>query len=768
MAVMTLANSIVTKQDLTNCIRLFKDIQLSEEKKVLQVVAQKEVIDIDILLIGYLILFKDLLPQLNISLILPHNTATGESDGLDYKLKQYGIYAQLMTGQHVFSLRYGNQEIDFDFRKDFRLSKRFMLLLLVSERQMNVYKAVFEESLSAEQLKIGLNEVGWHKTSENLYADLNSALRKRANPSERIEAIKELGRIAFYKSLNNAKVLSFYLDPHYRENPSYRNQELQAGSLSSRQEVDKRIYDAYDFFHNVKPVFDELSQLPLIYHIVFATLTSSELLPGALTEATKSTFQQTLFNLWGFTQDLVHGINELAKNILEHASPAPGIITTRLVRQRRYKAFRDLDTPEVSFLKDFLDHLPTNKQEPEALLELHIADLGIDGILPKLRESTVDMFKDLPTGDVLFSSLEEDLKLFENGIIRLNHLLDVSKQALLNQQSKRSIAHFGLLTFSKLIDTNDGAILLSSVGHSQPDTAIVSKGLTGSYPRVEFGTHFYVMLPVNAKRSVKPHLHHPIRLPAETSAVDIRGMEGLLAYQQLWLNDKNNSNAKISEQSIFLLNYKTELFIIRDRDNELVFWNNFSKSLQKFLKTNSQGKPYLVVMDLSNVELDGTQLFRILGRWENNFPKINLLVTNLQTEKFLELLKITRFFYYRNPKIGFWNAYSATLIYHFLQHENGRRFYFTDALWGSNEQDFMKLNRVISHNHFNAVNTITQIEDTTTGSVNLSTHNELIFFQQNILLPFDVLLYGPDKLTLFEHNALFLLQNKMTSENPQE
>ncbi|MCD4705263.1 hypothetical protein K8R66_04275, partial [bacterium] len=195
-----------------------------------------------------------------------------------------------------------------------------------------------------------------------------------------------------------------------------------------------------------------------------------------------------------------------------------------------------------------------------------------------------------------------------------------------------------------------------------------------------------------------------------------------------------------------------------------------------------KGRDKLVCIDFFNAvhsNISASQLFRFLGKWELNFPNIQLIVFNIKTKLIFELKLINDFYASLNGNIDYWNDKKATLIYSYeeLEREENKtkkkepnRFYFTDILFGKNEQDFKYINDKISSNYFNAITKDRNFFDNYLNKKSIEEKWEgklpkQLFDAANTILPFDLLIKDSfsDK-PLFIFNTETLLQNRMGEE----
>ena len=344
--------SYTTQKDIENCIIAF--YELPKENSHLQIRFTEQIDEIDILLIAYLILFKELKPNLKITVRLNSDV----NDDLKSKLYQYLIYAFLMTGKSVFTIEkelINNNENSREFyinensppkffQRYFALSESFMPILLVGKlpdnKSIDLYDLLFNEKL--EGLKEIPENVDFDNNDQQQYQNLNRWIKGYytkegkcitlgvIDPSKRLESIRYLSRLAFYNSLRQAKITRFYL---YNDEEKWKS--LQIDKIPHTRNEDGK-YPQIEFFNEIKWIFDDLSTQPPIYHFVYSLLLSSKLLPGAFNDGNKKKIKNILHSLWDFTKDMVGGIKELAKNVREHASPPVGAITGRIYNEQKW------------------------------------------------------------------------------------------------------------------------------------------------------------------------------------------------------------------------------------------------------------------------------------------------------------------------------------------------------------------------------------------------------------------------------------------------
>ena len=168
----------ISNSDINKCIQAFEVVS-KKPHPVLRIVAKKELRDINILLPAYLIIFKWSRPELVIEIILEHNTLSDANNRAPFKLLQHRTYAYLMTSMEVYSVFLGKNRSYQLFIKDnrfygntFVLSDSFMLLLLVTKKNLPLYHLIFEKNSEVDRINwfIGNCPIEWNANPDATYS----------------------------------------------------------------------------------------------------------------------------------------------------------------------------------------------------------------------------------------------------------------------------------------------------------------------------------------------------------------------------------------------------------------------------------------------------------------------------------------------------------------------------------------------------------------------------------------------------------------------
>lgn len=747
----------VSQSTVKNCVDRLMTITKTVSAPKFELIAHEKVIEIDILLIAYFILFKKKFPDLTLTIIL-NSEQQLDIDPILFKLKQYMVYAYITTNQSVFEVKLGGHDksplkINVDSTRPFAdswlvISESFLPFIFVAH---DTYKT-FWETIPPNLENPGFN-IEFDGSNEQLYNNCHQALTKMFIPSNGTELITTLAKIAFYNALEKAKILNFNLS-EAKKNVIDKSiiANLKAGYLSHQSSI--------LFYEKIKPLFVELSKMPPIYHFFYSTLLSTDLVPSKLKNDNQIEFISTLENLWNFTKELLDGLQELAKNIVEHSSDKMGVITGKLYSIETIRELKRTKEKENELLERFLKKSNNPNQKPQiSLLDLNIIDLGNAGI----TETLIHNIKEASSEDEIYKHFAtDDLTILESGKVSLVHFLDPNKGITLMHQAKRATAHLGLLKFAKLVDSNKGILRASTRKREGFGINRDNFPRSSDYDFLPFGTNYNVVLPIDPSIQYKPRIHQPIEIPNETTATEIRGIEDLLTCCVLRLNEPFDFQIEqvVGERVLFcLVPSPTEL---KNRPSEIAIWGKLDKIVKQIRTSNMTS---FIALNLENLRINSSQLFRLIGWWELSHPKLPLIVYNIETEIFLDLKKINDLFLKKTfESLPFWNVNSLILVYSFLKIESRGRFSFVDALWGNDKDDFLKVNGLIRKTNFNTTFLLGDKIDSKFNSASnfikyLPQFN--IFHDEITLLPFDLLLESDNQLTLFEQNAAILLQNEL-------
>lgn len=762
-----LDHSIVRPADLQALSDLSTEFPQPENPVVFQLIitASVEVVDFDPSWLGYLFLLKRNHKGISIILKLPYNYEFRIRPEPIAKLRQYITYAFVFLGMVPISVEAADGKLDFASDKfqenSFVISQRFGVPLFIDKEQPLRYKEIFgntDEAFKTSLLPGAEKEIQWTANADELDATIRRLYRSRSKPGNLEACSRNLGKIAFFRVLSLTWTLTVYLDPDRISDSTKISKNCRAGNLRSTR--GKGEMSALDYFQKVEPIINDIKNRPLIYIFIFNMLLSEEMLPSILDQKNAEEFALNLRKRWSFCLDLVHGLTELAKNIKEHSSTGFGIISSRIATN---KNTGDIEYP---WYDEFLDQLPMfeGKTKHSSILEIQVSDLGNDGIVPKLLKNIESSFyqKNIPAS--IRDIYEQDANRIKNGSVTLPGLLMVNKVSPLNHQSKRAVAHLGLLIFSKLIEENGGQLIaISNSLNGQRESATVPQDRPVIYPKLSRGTIFRFLLPVREGTVYDTRLMHSTDLTPEITQEQVIGLEALLEFD-IKRMDQVYPNEELTGKKI-IFSIVPAPWTPEDHADEFAWWKGFESSLKNIKLVEKDSANKIAHIDMSELRIDASHLFRFLGIWEIQYPKVPLLLSNVDQEQFEKLTEINHHYHLQNPNLDYWNKIAPVIVYSIVKDPKDldRKIYFVDALWGEKPADYFQLNKIIQKYHYNSVTWINKLKGENKGQEMVEQSNFTVppafFYRKHFLLPFDLILELGDGFSLFETNAQFFLQN---------
>lgn len=722
----------------------------------LKIVAKSKVERVDILCIAYLILLKKR-RKINVSLYLIENSRYYEERV--YSLVHYIRHAKLVTGiSELIDLYYGKDQSQLRDDEPIVSSDTFMPCLYFEGGQM-------KDDLFSKIAKFPKISPDEYVTDANA---LHSAIKKniKAKHSDSVGALDEL---FFNEALNNLKILTSY------HKPADSNEKPRTGSFN----------DPQYYYEAVRELLSEEGNdihLGNRMNLMIFTLLSNGILRNIPPDPKQdelnrnsATMLRITKNLWYFTKEFVHGINELAQNIIDHTISKKGVITGRLYSKNQISEF--YNTGENAFVDRYFEDI--EKEHENAIthyLVVNVIDDNPIGVISQLKNN---IGKDLLT----------DVDGTRTGEITFKDLLLSPTSRLKPFQVKRSVAHLGLLIFSRLVRENNGMIIASTEAETSsnlPRTAVVVYGnSTLEIPYAQapcIGTNYSIIIPVIPadKHEINPYIPS---IKERINSVELHNIEGLLKYS---LKDISCQDLKINTlpEEQFPISRSTESPCELSFMGPQIF--NFTGSKISNVIPNAGEEPedqlwHLIEshmpssfisrlncfasIDFETIEINESQLFRFLGKWEEMYPSRSLILYNIKTKLYLEFIRLL-------TSLGdeifskFWSRVSMIIFYNYISIDSESRFYFTDAIWGDNKSDFRFMNKILYNTSYNATQLYFQDEQDWEEKVDdrifdLDEIKSLNVFEQGNLRPFDLMLKAPGGITLFEQNAYVLLNREL-------
>ena len=698
----------------SECIKTFKEIIIDKHNEPeLEIIVKEKINEFDFALIGHLILMKIKFPAIIISLIFQKNAFEDsrikdveKHNHLIWKIRQSMVHAYFASNIEVFSIIDSSGEIaniNTEIKRKgnwFVFSTEFLPIISINEDN---YKGNFEKSVKFLKIKNPISEL---RSEDDFYGYCRDFLIKKINHNNYYQIMAQL---AYYKTLQSARSLRHYL---FYVNKDFEK-KLDRDSIYVGNVQDDSKKRAY--WEEIIPIFKELKNRPPIYSLIFSTLTSSKkFITTEIGNANIEEVSKELIKLWEFTKQLIYGLNELAKNIVEHTTSKHGILTGYITGENEFK--------------------------------INIFDYGNKSIITTLKETTKATFNSLKETSILKQLFNDDYDTLCGKDFKFEYLFNSNQEHLLNQQTKRATIHLGLLILSRLISENKGKLFVSSSDSERVHIYPEKEKSFGYFP---IGTNYQIQLPT--KRG-KINSYNQITSPS------LQNMENALSIEKLLFYGENNDKSQ-KQINIELKNPKES-----GRTFEGAIWNSLITQLSNELSKQPEDNNLICVSfgELHEI-IDASQLFRLLGNWELFYPTKNLIIFDIDIKLYFELLEINKSFLKTGKNLAYWNSDAITLFYSFFKIKDNQKFYFTDALWGKIRNDFIYINTLIQKNNFNALSYHKEFPKKISNyKQNVKNH---FFYNNRALLPFDLLIKDKSNTTIFEHNAKALLCNELKHKN---
>lgn len=696
----------------SDCVNKYLEIVDKDNDKIIfDIISENKINKIDLSFIGHLVLMKKNKSNIQINLVLPYNDLKDiknkNQQSSIWKIMQSMAHVNMSVNDNVFNIKgVGTKFISVNVNefKWFVLSKKFIPIIYLDE---DSYENIFEDCNSLDDEVLNkclydlLNSANF-QSEEYVYQKGRKKLFEYVNDNN---YSKILSYLSFLRSLRDVRILRYYIEYCVNGNKSdnYRIGVVRKDDLKKK------------YYNKVRKVYDEMIAMPPVYSLMMAALTSSGMTSSAINDDNILSESNVIVEIWQFVKELVYGLNELAKNIIEHSSSKKGVLT------------------------GYID----DKGE----LRINVFDHGASSMLYTLKNKTYKLWKKNN-----LDIYKEDYDIIEDKGYKLSYLFESNDKYFLNQQSKRSTAHLGLQIFTKLIKENQGKFRVVS---NDRDNKLLRYDHGFNKNEVSFlspiGTNYQVH--IKTLRKAKAILYDNVEVPEFENVENTINVVELLSY-----GDAENIDKYLGDKLISISLNKLKL---KYRDSEDEMWADFKVKLNERIKRyvqNVEDKDFIVALDLQNVNnyINGSQLFRLLGKWELEYPSINLIVYGLSLDDYHELVKINKVFLSATDKrnISFWNISSVVLFYCHDFFEKNVKIYYANALWGFDVSDYVFINRLIKKNNYNSV---AYYENNDNGiNKNINSVNNLLFYKGKTLLPFDLIISINGK-TIFENNAIALL-----------
>ena len=499
-------------------------------------------------------------------------------------------------------------------------------------------------------------------------------------------------------------------------------------SLNKHRNADESFYYDHELDENGEPdkqhiLFLLRSHAP-IYTFVYCLVHAIDS-PFVDNENGLKDAKKRIRTLFQFTKRFVSGLEELAKNIVEHSETKQGVIAIR--------AYRDGEGGKW-----------------DRNLETFVFDYGAVGIIPTLindLENDIPIEVDMQNAEGPLKEAREDLDMLHNQYT-LAKFFTPGGTFRLTRQIRREMAHLGLLHFMSLIRSNNGLCRISTTGTDGKRDPYGDIGLE-EYELSE-GTSFAFFLPVSRHFSETGKIGANRLSSMETEQLTL-SQQAIAAMPQIFSIDKIET---VRMRSFFPNDGK--IIKINSRVQEKVF-------LEKIPFDGSEHD--FRVIDFGGFEFVETSLLRILSMISEKSDQ-KIIGINIDSEVLIGMIddNTTYMKFISNGTIPFWIQDKSMLIYSRMEDKG---FYFADFLYGGSERAFFGVNRIVSSVFPNLVSIVSDCDDMMVANTEDAFGEGYCddppvrdYFYKKTLLPFDMLIKS-DERSLFSHNLLTVVLSRL-------
>ncbi|WP_433831329.1 hypothetical protein [Flavobacterium anhuiense] len=439
-----------------------------------------------------------------------------------------------------------------------------------------------------------------------------------------------------------------------------------------------------------------------------------------------------------YTKDVSYGLQELAKNTVEHTKEKQnegyGIISARIYALNKLKELKNISS---EWLKDY--------NNSHKFMDINVIDSGSNSVIKNYIQTLenelplIDELKDLTLKLELKDEYEKDIKQLRNYL--LNNLFNFDSLQLMHQIN-RTKSRLGLLIFSQTILYDKKAFVsLASNNIDEFDNIgyfLYNRNNTlineSNPDYLSVGTNYNFTIPVseNFEYSIKK-INYEGNQSSSASSV----------FQEL-----HSYGLSDNHSSITINDFKA----VRNYNQ----FNKYTKldSLRSEIGTADNSKILLLdAANLSKILENSSDWVRFLAGLqftESHFRDI--IIINFDLELYQEFINVLKIFNNLDTNSqGFWKKDRYVLFFLPVKNDNENVFWFNSLLCSNDYEKFLKINEDINLYHQNLSSLLDKSTDSSNSLYfNYSDIDSLLFSSTKRLLNFELLIKNENGLTLFE------------------
>ncbi|MDN5286581.1 MAG: hypothetical protein JWR38_2855 [Mucilaginibacter sp.] len=770
----TVNNSLITK-----IVHDYKELLQQRNKEGMSFVEEAKELEItfienasqedaneafDLLFLSYLALLKTDFPNITIKLYYPFFDEKKDRNNYFFKLNQHRLHFFITGRREVFQLYKNN--IEYKARRIFQ-SVSYIPPLPVDAVTLDTLfakKQTHNDYLSLINLTINGTGNNFFDISdrEGVLSKMQQLFKEKKDPLQSWNS-SDLSGLYFLKALYDLYVLRHYINLHYGLSSDYQigqtivsSKDDTESTVTFRKEIANVLIETSAFyFSDVEAYFfsliisnSDLFKIPLSREEMHAKVSPffSGIELEQLAIDTKflrskyiNIYKENLRRIIGYVKDISYGLEELAKNIVDHTISRHGIITARIYK---YKPIVSLKTVDDEWLNKFNSN--------HKFLDINLIDSGFVSIKKTYKENLLkekEYFTGADTGEstkaLMVAEYNDDIGQIEN--FQLSDFLNFNSVKLYHQIN-RTKARLGLLIFAQtILYEKEAFVSLSS-------NDLYTNDLSGSNLFVKNGDIVFQKM----EKMMPLGTHYNFIIP----------MNEVLEMNQK-SEDTSYKETSISS-SVFmeLHNYGFE-YSSRKRLFRVVFESS-KISTDKYAKLDElkaqigqqfhNGIIVINAKDLVHILSNSSDWIRFLAnmQFSSDFFK-DIIVCGLPSTVYVEIINILKLFdKISSQTVGFWKKDRFILFYIPVEH-NGSIFWFNSLLTAARYRQFVKMNDEIGLYHLNFNSVVDQEVPVGVETNDLEVSDSQLFSKSKKLLNFELLIENESKMSLFEDTMTSLI-----------
>lgn len=758
------------------------DVFLKETRHLRFVILSKEYNKedgFDLLFISYLTLLKSDFPNIIIHFEFPNFVEGSSLNAFIYQLAHHRIHLLINSKIEVFKIFKNGLEFSYNrivqsdsYIPPLVINKESLKQLFSSKNDLNNFlarniyliKTLKNDEIIAKEVR--------DQTFKRIQDSHSDIIGQPTNWS-----FSDLSNLYFFKALYDLYVLRYFINDINNKKSNYQIGQVIIHSRDDKTSTKRfkdRVYSSlrsngFFNFSDVEIYFfalvienSELFKMPTtlkqMHSKIMNLLDEREVKRVENFETNKihekylktkfiDIYVENLIRIINYTKEVVYGLEELAKNIVEHSNSNDngyGIISGRIYSLNKVKLLKK--DVSVEWLKKF--------NTSHKYIDINVIDSG--------KESVIDVYKEtlkkekeniiLKTDDdrlaiTLSEEYTKDIDLLDN--YKINNLFNYEFSLKLMHQINRTKARLGLLIFSQTILHEKEAFinLVSTNLHEKDDVGyqiyidndkIIEKQNRDYLP---LGTNLNFIIPVNEKFTIdKTPLDANSSYFGSTSSV----FKELYDYE---LGKTSDAKFKIIELDIdinlFGYDKYMKLDVIKSEIDKITNENN------------------LILIDASkfkSVIENSSDWVRLLANIQfGSIYTKDLIVLNIDPKLYEEIIDILKIFSNLNDNsIGFWKDDRYILFYLPITNAKGNVFWFNSLIYSKSFDEFLKINEEIGLYHHNLAK-MTDSPKKKQIDIDYNSIQSKLFSSSKKLLNFELIIKNNNGITLFEETLKSLL-----------